>query len=205
MMNLAFFKLSAFDKIILEKCPTMQYGASFIKYIGWCQIIIAFFAGWLALSLFSLSNPVLNMLLAFIFSFTDLMIIKWFDERLHKYRKWITIISITFFILIIAFLQTGIIGSFLFKTEFVISSILDNKHIPEYWLDKLLYYLKKPLYIFSFKNKVVSVMSIALFIVIFFIKILPFAITFFYRKSKYYHTQELIENFKTEYERISKN
>lgn len=204
MIGLAFLKLSAFDKTILEECPTMQYGASFIKYIAWFQIAISFFTGWVAFSLFNFSYTILNMLLAICFSFIHFVVIKSFDKWLHQYRKWGTILTITFFVCVIVFLQTVFIGNFLFKTEFEIHSILNHQQIPEYWLDKAIYYLKKPFYIFSFRNNIVSMMSIAVFIITLFIGILPFGLTFFYRKSKYYPTQKLIENFKTEHERITK-
>lgn len=204
MINLSFFLLSAFDKKLLKECPAMQQGASFIKFISWFQIVFSFFSGWLALSIFNLSNTVLNFLLALVFSFINIMIVKLFDDWLHKNRDWNTFLIISFFILIIAVLQTIYIGNYFFKTEFQIQAILDKQQIPEYWLDKLLYYLKKPFYIFSFKNTVVSIMSIAIFIVALFVGILPFVLTFYYRKSKYYETQKLIENFRIENEKITR-
>lgn len=203
MINLSFFSLSAFDKKILKECPAMQYGASFIKYISWFQVVASFFSGWLALSIFNIFNTILNLLLAVSFSFVHLATVKLFDDWLHKYRKWSTFLSVTFLILIIAFLQTIYIGNYLFKTEFQIQSILSKQRLPEYWLEKPWYYVQKPLYIFSFKDIIVSIMSIAIFIVTSFIGILPFALTFYYSNSKYYETQKLIENFKLENERIT--
>ena len=202
-MNLAFFRLSAFDEQVLKECPTMQYGASFIKYISYFQIVISFATGWFSLSLLNFLNSILNLILALFFSFVHILIIKLVDNWLHKHRKWSTILGIIFFVLIIAFLQTIFIANHLFKTELEINTILENQTISEYWKDRWQYYLKKPFYILSFKNKIVSSMSVALFIIFSFIGILPFILTFFYRKSKYYFTQKLIENFKTEYEQIS--
>lgn len=203
-MDLNFFRLSAFDKSILEECPTMQYGASFIKYIAWLPIAISFFAGWVAFSLFNISYTFLNLFLALFFSFLHFLVAKSFDKWLHYRKKWGTVLLVAFFVCIIAFLQALFIGNFFFKTEFQIHSILHNQQLPEDWLDRPLYYLKKLFYIFSFSNSIVSIMSIALFIIVVFIGVLPFTLTFFYRKSKYYPTQKLIENFKTDYERITK-
>ncbi len=204
MINLNFFNPSDFKEKVLEECPTMQYGASFIKYIAYFQILISFAAGWFLLPSFNLDIVLLNTLSALLFSLIHLLIIKLLDHWLHEFRKWSILFTIALSILLIAFLQTIFIGNHLFKTELEIDPIIRQQHIPNYWVSNLLYYMRKLFFIFSFQTRVVTNFSIALFIVASFIGMLPFALTFFYRKSKYYPTQKLIEKFRIAYEQISK-
>lgn len=202
-MNLIFFKLSAFERGILEECPAMKSGASFIKYITYFQVVISFIAGWLALSLFNYSNGLLNLFFAALFTIIHVAITKEFDYWMHQYRNWRTLLGIIFCIFILSFFQTIFISNYLFRAEFEISNILINNSNPDGWVEKIIYYSKKPFYTLSFKNRIVSSLSIAMLIFATFIGILPFILTFYYRNSKYYFTKHLIENYKLGHEQIS--
>lgn len=202
-MSYTFFRLSSFDKKILTECPSINNGVSFIQYLGWFQIFISLFTGWVGISLFNWGNIILNIILSVSLSLIHIFIFRLLDMELHKYRQWKMMMKVVVIQMVIAFFQTFFIGNFIFKSDVEIYGILHRPYSFISWIDRIFYFFNQYFYIFSFENNVVSVLNITLFFITSFIGILPFGLTFFYRKSKYYDTLELIENFKTEYEYIT--
>lgn len=200
MINLSILKLSAFDEVVLKQCPTIYYGASFIKYIAYFPIVASFFSGLVALSVFNISLMFANFVLGLVFLFIHAFIIKNLDIKLHKHRNMKIMLVVIVSSLLLAFFQTIFISSYLFKTEFQIFEITNHLKVPHNWSEKYVYFYKKIVFVFSFKNNVVSFITVSLNIVLLFIGLLPFILTFSYKNSTYYKSQEIIENFKNEYE-----
>ena len=193
-MNLDVFKLSAFKAGTLKECPTLQSGASFIKYIACFPVLLSFCCGYTSLSLFDWSYLWSDLALAGILAFLQTQFIRKSDAWLHRRRSWPVLLAVCCCAIVIAFLQAMIISNYLFRTEMQIDALLRPRPGKSPWLQKDL------LYVLSFRNATVSVMTIAIAIVSIFIGILPFGLTFFYRKSKYYPVSQIIENFKMSYD-----
>ncbi|PSK95232.1 hypothetical protein [Taibaiella chishuiensis] len=193
-MNRNVFKLSAFDAEALKECPTLQSGASFIRYIAWFPVLLSFCSGYVALSLVNWSHWWSDLALACLLAFLQAQLIRKSDAWLHRKRSWKALLAISSCLILIAFLQTMIISNYLFRTEMQIDAILRPLHSKSLWPKKDL------LYVLSFRDHTVSVITIAMAIVSSFIGILPFGLTFFYRKSKYYPVFQIIENFKMSYD-----
>lgn len=194
-MKLKIFKLSAFEGEILKECPTMFYGASFIKFIAYFPVLISFFAGYVALSILDFFPVWSNIILAGIVVLFHILVIRRFDSWLHAKKSWSVMLIISFCLLVIAFLQAIFISNYLFAAESLIDKILRPGPRNIKWLKGDI------LFVLSFRNNIVSVMTIALAVISIFTGILPFGLTFYYRKSKYYQTYKLVEKFKMSYDR----
>src|SRR5690606_8220194 len=114
------------------------------------------------------------VLVASIFSIIHIRIIQAFDQALHKNKDWNTMSSIVFTTMLITLIQNFFISNFLFKAESDIYAFLHNLNSPKNWIYSTIYQFQKLFFIYSFNNNIVSFISIAIFIVILFIEILPF-------------------------------
>lgn len=201
-MKLSFFNLSGYDKKILEDCPTMQYGASYINLINYFPLLVTSYSAFISLGLLGFDYFFTNVMASLIFTLIHVFFIKNTNNLLHKKRNWEVLIFSIVLATLISFIQVIIFGNYIFQSEYKLHSILKNINPPVLILDKIIFYLKQPFYIFSFENTVVSMMTIALLIVLIFIGILPYIMIYFYRNSKYYFTEEKIKDFKLKYEKL---
>lgn len=200
-MSLEILRISHFKKNVISDCPSIQQSLRFINSIFYFQIIVSFVCGYIFLQLFGLNYNVLNCMVAIIFGTIHFSIAKSTDEWLHKDRTILTFSFILVICVLFSFLQTLIITIKVFEPERELYKILNKVYKPSSWKILINYYYKELSFTYSFKNSIVSTMTIAINIITLFVNVLPYILTFYYRNSKYYKTKKIIDHFKENYEK----
>lgn len=200
-MSLEILRVSHFKKNVISDCPSIQQSLGFINSFFYFQIIVSIVCGYIFLQLFGLKYVVLNSLVAIIFGTLHFFIAKSTDEWLHKNRAIQTFSFIIVLCLLFSFLQSLIITIKIFEPERELYNILNKVYRPSFWKLLLNFYCKELFFTYSFKNAIVSSMTIALNIITLLVNVLPYILTFYYRNSKYYKTEEIIDYFKENHEK----